>query len=227
MSHDASVACDKAMCAALAAHGFPSRRLALIKPGAPYPSRAQVVVETPIVRYQFGARGSVDLASPVLVRFGHGDAAISVRVVAPQGAAAYQQELKADVRQRRGEGAGLLTNSHVSVSAAARRALLAGRADVRLIVVLTAIASVHPIDILRFGTDFPGTSPGVPLRMAELALDDRAAHMSEADYVRFLLTLLDAEPDGYRPLIAGPARAAGSRVFQITFAAPSPLKLLG
>jgi hypothetical protein len=228
VSRDATVACDKAMCGALAAHGFPSRRLKLIRPGAPYPFRAQVVVETPAVRNQFGARRIIDLAPPVLARFGHGGAAISIRVVAPQGAAAYESQIKADVRQRRGDGAGLLTSSQVRASPAARKDLVAGRVDARLIVVLTAIASVHPIDVLRFGTVFAGTSRLVPLRTAELALNNPAAHLSEADYLRFLLTQLDAEPDVYRPLTAAPVRdPAGKRVFQITFSAPSPLRLLG
>ncbi len=222
------VACDKVMCGALAAHGFPGRHLKLISPGAPYPSRAQVVVETPALRHQFGARRNVDLAPPVLARFGLGGAAINVRVVAPQGAAAYKTQLKADVRQRRSAAAGLLTSSRVRASAAARKELIAGRVDARLIVVLTALASVHPIDILHFGTAFTGTSPGVPLRTADLSLNNPAAKLTKANYLRFLLTQLDAQPDVYRPMTAALVRgAAGTRVFQITFAAPSPLRLLG
>jgi hypothetical protein len=228
VDHDAIVACDKAMCGALAAYGFPGRHLKLIRPGSPYPSHAQVVVETPAVRQEFGALRNVDLAPPVLTRFGRGGAAISIRVVAPQGAAAYKAQLKADVRQRRAAGAGFLTSSQIKASQEARQELIAGRVDARLIVVLTALASVHPIDILAFGTAFTGASPGVPLRTAELALSTPAAHLSAASYLRFLLTQLHAEPDVYRPLTAGPVRgAAGKRVLQIRFAAPSPLRLLG
>ncbi|HEX6934250.1 MAG TPA: hypothetical protein VF162_19055 [Streptosporangiaceae bacterium] len=225
VNHDVIVACDQAMCEALTAHGFPGRHLKLIRPGAPYPVRAQVVVETPAVRRQFGARRNVDLAPPVLVRFGHGSAAISVRVVAPRGAVAYRTQLKAAERQRRREGAGLLASSQVRASPAAMKELLAGRVDARLIVVLTTIASVHPIDILRFGTLFTGMSPRVPMRTAVLALNDPAARLSKDDYLRVLLKQIDAQPDVYRPLIAAPVRdAAGIGVFQITFSAPSPLR---
>lgn len=228
VSHDAVIACDRAMCRALAGHGFPGRRLKLIGPGAPYPVRAQVVIETPAIRNLFGARRNAELAPAVLARIGRGSAAISIRVIAPRGAAAYQAQLRADIRQRRGEGAGLLTSSQVMASPIAREELISGQVDARLIVVLTALASVHPIDVLGFGTAFAGASPGLPLRTAELALDTPAAHLTRLDYLRFLLTQLDAEPDVYRPLTAEPVRGGtGTHIFQMTFPAPSPLGLLG
>ncbi len=228
VSHDVIVACDKAMCDALAANGFPGRHLKLIRPGAQYPSHAEIIVETPLVARQFGDSFNVAQAPPVLTRIGTGDTAIAIRVVAKQGEATYKAEIKADLRQRRIAGAGLLTNGQVKASALARKQLTAGEVDVRLIVVLTGIASVHPIDILGFGTAFAGVSPAVALRTADLAQSDEAAGLSRTDYIRFLLTQLDAEPGVYRPQTAGPAhRGPGTPVFQITFSAPSPLKLLG
>src|SRR6202011_2607855 len=48
-----AVACDRVMCTALAAHGFPAANLRPIGPSAPYPLTSVVVVETPAVRAQF------------------------------------------------------------------------------------------------------------------------------------------------------------------------------
>jgi hypothetical protein len=227
VSHDAIVACDNAMCSALAAAGFPGRHLKHISPGTPYPSRAQVVVVTPLVERQFGLKRNAQMAPPVLARIGSGSTAIIIRVVATQGTAAYKAQLKANQRQLRTGGAGLLSSRQVTASPMARRLLLAGRVDARLIVVLTAVAAVHPIDIVSFNASAAGVSPGVSFRTAELAPNDPAARMSGADYLKFLLTALDAEASIYHPLTAGIADGpAGQQTFRITFSAPSPLNLL-
>jgi hypothetical protein len=227
ISHGAIVACDQAMCDALTAHGFPGRHLKLIRPGAPYPVHAQIVVETPVVRAQFGGR-SARAAPAVLTSIGTGSTAISIRVVAPEGAAAYKAELKADMRMSRSDSSGLLTSSQVTISSVARKQLRSGRVDARLVVILTAVASTHPIHILGFGTAFPGASPGVPLRTAFLAQNDPAAGLSPPDYLRFLLTTLDAQQGVYQPQTARVVyHGGGKKVFEIGFSAPSPLKLLG
>jgi hypothetical protein len=228
VSHDARVACDKAMCDALTAQGFPGRHLQLIRPGSADPLRSDVVVVTPAVRRQFGGGLAAVWAPDALVSFGSGTAAITVRVIARQGAAAYQSALRADLRLRRVEGAGLLATGHVTATATARKQLMSGLVDARLIVVLTALASVHPVDIVAFGPPSAGASAGLPLRVADLAQTDRAAKLTRSDYVRFLLKVLHKQPAGYRPESAGPARAGDGRpVFRIEFTAPSPLGLLG
>jgi hypothetical protein len=227
VSHGVLVACDKAMCDALTAHGFPGRHLRLIRPGAPYPVEAQIVVETPAVRGRFGSRDATS-APAVLTSIGKGSTAISIRVVAPHGAAAYEADLKADMRLRRSDSSSLLTSRQVTTSVTASKQLLSGQVDARLIVVLTAIAATNPIDILRFGTAFRGASPGIPLRTAYLAQNDPAAGLSRPDYLRFLFSTLDAQQGVYRPQVARIARdAAGKMTFEIMYSAPSPLKLLG
>jgi hypothetical protein len=228
VSHDARVACDKAMCDALTADGFPGRHLQLIRVGSADPLRSDVVVITPAVRRQFGGALAAEWAPDALVSFGSGTAAITVRVIARQGAAAYQSALRADLKLRQIEGAGLLASGHVTASAKARKQLVSGLVDARLIVVLTALSAVHPIDIVAFGPPSAGASAGLPLRVADLAQTDQAAKLTRPDYLRFLLNVLHAQPAGYRPWSAGPARAAGGQpVFRIEFAAPSPLGLLG
>jgi hypothetical protein len=106
-------------------------------------------------------------------------------------------------------------------SAAARRVLAAGDVDSRLLTVLAFLASQRPIDIVSFGGAAPGASPGVPLRSADLAAADPAADQS-------LVTLLHSQIPLYAPMsVADVSLRSGKRAVQITYAAPSPLGLLG
>lgn len=228
VNHGVVVACDKAMCDALAAAGFPGRHLKHIWQNAPYPSHAQVVVVTPVVERQFGAERNAEMAPPVLAVLGYGNTAITIRVIAPHGAAKLKDQLQSNQRQLSAGGANLLKNRHITASASARKLLLAGRVDPRLIVVLTAVASAHPIDIVSFNANAAGISPGVQFRTADLAPDYAAARMSGSDYHRYLLTELGKTPGVYHPLSAGITQnSTGQSVFRITFSAPSPLNLLG
>ncbi|HEX9520192.1 MAG TPA: hypothetical protein VF940_28940 [Streptosporangiaceae bacterium] len=223
------VACDKAMCDALAAHGFPGRHLRLIRPGSPAPPHAQVIVVTPLVQRQFGGSRIGNWAPAALASFGPASTGVSVRIVAPRGAAKFEAALKADQRSRKAKGAGLVNSPHVSTSATARKQLLTGQVDSRLIVVLTALASRHPIRILDFGAASPGASAGVPVRIAHLAPDYAAAGLSRSAYLRFLSKQLKLLPGIYKPPVAGLTThdPAATLTFQIKFPAPSPLGVLG
>jgi len=226
VSHDALVACDQAMCEALTAHGFPGRQLRLIRPHSLVPP-AQVIVATPVVLRQFGSL-STRWAPAALARFGAGSASISVRLVAPHGAGTYEAALQADLRSRKASGAAVADNPHISASATAHKQLLAGQVDPRLIVVLTALASMHPIRVLDFGTAVAGESAGIPLRIANLAQDYAVAGLSRSAYVGFLTKQLHLEPGIYQPEVAGLTHdAAGTLIFQIKYPAPSPLGVLG
>jgi hypothetical protein len=229
VGHDQYVACDKVMYDALTAHGFPSRTLQLIRPDSPIQLHAQVVVVTPDVKRQFGGSlGIAKWAPAVLARVGSGAASITIRIVSPRGAAVYESALSADVKLRKAAAGLLLTSSQVKTSAEVRRELADGQVDSRLLVVLTALASVHPIDILAFGKAFPGASPGIPLRTADLADNLAVSGLNRSDYLRYLATVTAKEPIPYRPQTANLAsNGAGSQVFRIGFAAPSPLLLLG
>jgi hypothetical protein len=228
VSHAVYVACDKAMCDALTAHGFPGRKLQLVRPKSPYPVHAQVVVMTPVLARQFGRSATAKWAPAVLTRIGSGSSAIFIRIVSSKGAAAYNSMLSKDVQQRKASAHQLLVSSHVKASAAARNDLAHGRVDDRLIVVLTALAAVHPIEIVSFGTNFAGASPGIPLRVADLAANDSASGMKWADYLRFLRKELGAQPTTYRPQSDVLAHDGTSKlVFQIEFSAPSPLLIVG
>ena len=108
------------MCAALTAHGFPAGQLVVLGPTSPDPVPSVLVVETAAVRALFGSGLAAAWAPAILASFGSGPGAITVRVVAPHGAAAYQTSLNADLADRKKSGAALLNDSPITVSATAR-----------------------------------------------------------------------------------------------------------
>jgi hypothetical protein len=228
VGHDILVACDPLTCAALAQHGFPAVDLNVLQSTAPDLYGTQVVVATASVRSQFGGQLASVFAPEVLASFGKGGNRIEIRVIAPDGPATFRTALAADVLARKSAGAQLLTRSDVTASASARSALVAGDVDARLLTVLAFVASQQPVAIVSFGGAAPGASPGVPLRVADLAAADPAAGLDGTAYQRSLLTLLHSEVDLYAPTTIATVRlASGERAVQITFAAPSPLGLLG
>jgi hypothetical protein len=220
---DAIVACDPAMCAALQAHGVPAGRLLVLSPARGDPLGSDLVVATPAVRSQFGARLPGVYAPVTLAAFGSGAARIDVRAMAPLGAAAYRAQLITDVRARKEAGALLLRNHRIHVAGAARAALAGGEVDSRLLVTLAALAAIHPLDIAGFGAPGRGASPGVPLRSADVA--GGPPHPAS---LPSLMTILRAQRSPYLPsslkIVRIPARGS---VLRIEYPAPSPLGLLG
>jgi hypothetical protein len=226
VSHGANVACDQLMCAALAADGFPARDLRVLGPTTPYPVTSAVVVVTAAVRQIFGT--STRWAPAVLATFGSGSAEISVRVVAPHGAAAYKRSASADLTAREAAGDALLKASDVVASAAARKQLMAGQVDSRLLLALADLAADHPIDIVDFGNIAPGEDSDIPLRFADLAVNDQAAGLNGSAYVRSAVADLGAVIMQFRPASTKTLVLPGSqKVLRVQFAAPSPLGLLG
>lgn len=223
VSTDVTVSCDAVMCAALQARGFPAGQLVLLGPTSPDPVPSAVVVETPTVRDLFGSSLAAAWAPAVLASFGSGTDAISVRAVAPQGAAAYQAALSTDLASRITASTALLRNAQVTVSAMARNQLLAGQVDLRLLLALASVATHEPVSIVRFGSLGPGASPGLPLDFADLAENVPAAHLDTAGYVRAVWAVLNGTDAAIRPerAISGPVQ--GQAILQVEFASPSPL----
>jgi hypothetical protein len=224
VSRGAIVACDPVMCSTLQDRGFPAGNLLALGPSAGDPLGSTVVVATAAVRNQFAGRLASVYAPVVLASFGSGTARVQVLVTAQEGAAAYRQELRADVRARQAGGARLLGNSGITYSAQARAALAAGQVDARLQITLAAMAPLQHLQILAFRGAGPGASPGVPLRAAELSIPAGAAGRG---YLQSALALLRAQR---APLLASSmttARlASGRTVLLVGFAAPSPFGLL-
>ena len=223
VSPDAIVSCDAVMCAALKAHGFPVGKLVTLGPASPDPVPSDVVVQTAAVRALFGSSLATGWAPAVLASFGSGPGAITVRVVAPHGAAAYQASLRADLAGRKRSGTALLHHSRITVSATARSQLASGQVDSRLLAALAALAGHQPVDIIQFGNVGPDASPGVPLRFADLAESVLAARMDAAAYMRAAWAVLSAADPRIRPARGLSGTLEHQAVLQVEFTAPSPL----
>ncbi len=226
VSQQTVVSCDQLMCTALEQRGFPTVQLRLIKPTAHTPPHADLIVVTPPVSEQFGARLERDLAPAALADFGPASDRITVRVIASHGAAAYRAALSADQVIRKTVGAGLVTSRQIAATPAASKAMSAGEVDARALIVITALAAQHPIDILAIGTSYPGATPGLPLRVVEFAEVDPAAKLGQRAYVKSMTDLLAAQPAKYRPLSVTTVTVNGHAALRVEFAAPSPLGLL-
>ena len=232
VSRTAVVACDPVTCQALRAHGVPTGSLYSLSPQATTPLRAQIIVATAVVRARFGSRLGTVYAPAVLASFGSGPDRIDIRQTAPQGAAAYQAALRADLAHRKLSGTELLHNSRITATALARRQLAAGQVDMRLLLTVAQLAAAHPIYIVDFGVPAPGAGPGVPLRQADLAEGTHSHHnlgrVVSPGYVRSLVLFLHAQRGPFRPLrVQTVYLSGGASVLRIEFAAPIPLGLLG
>jgi len=221
VSRTATVACDPVMCRALQGHGIPAGRLLVLGPPAHSPLRSDVVVATAAVRNEVGGRLSSVDAPAVIASFGSGNARIDVRVTAPDGAAVYWALLRTDLLARKRSGTYLLTSPRITASATARRQLITGQVDTRLLIVISALAGRRPFDILAFGDSGPGASAGMPLRSADLAETGPAASMQSV-LARLPVTL----PPWFKAAHCGTILLAGRTVLQIGFPAPGPLGLI-
>jgi hypothetical protein len=218
----AIIACDPAMCAALQADGLPAARLVVLGTGAADPLGSDVVVATPAVRNQFGTRLQSVYAPVVIASFGTGAGRIDVRAIAPDGAAAYLSALASDRRGRISTGGQLLRNPRVSASSGARKALIAGDVDPRLLMLLAVLAVGQPVRIITFGDPSPGAGRVVPLRGAQLA--PLVTGTKATATLRSMLSFIDAQRQPFQPLRAA---LVGSSALTVEYAAPSPLGLLG
>src|SRR5215470_4396808 len=75
------IGCDAVMCTALVDAGVPSSDLLVLRPTAPDPLGADVLVATPVLQSQFGRRLRTEYAPAVLASFGKGSSAVAVRLV--------------------------------------------------------------------------------------------------------------------------------------------------
>jgi hypothetical protein len=232
VSRFAAVSCDPLMCQVLEAHRIPAGQLDVLRPHAADPLDSAVIVATLAVRRELGGRLGSLYAPEVIASFGSGDARIEVRVIAPDGAAAYIGALRADLANRISSGAQMLQSPRIRMSAKARRQVLAGCVDSRLlitIVSMTGLNSVEPVPltVLAFGDPGPGAGAGSPLRSAELAPTGNTNPASSARTVRQMIRFLDQQQSPYAPAWADMARLpSGQAVLRLEFAAPTPLGLL-
>ena len=215
------VGCDLEMCNQLQKSGFPGARLMQLQPTAPDPLGAQVVVATPVIRNQFGTRLASVYAPLVIASFGSGAERVDIRYIAPDGSKAFEAQLVTDRKNRIAAGQQLLANNHVQASADARKALLAGQVDPRLLVTLGTLAGLMPIQLVAFDDPSPGASSDVPLRGAELGTSASAG-------LPAMVAFLRAQQDQYAPAVASIIQIAnGQHVVTVRYAAPGPMGLEG
>jgi hypothetical protein len=228
VNRDDVVSCDRAMCDALKADGFPAGKVLMLGPTSPPPVTSAVVVVTAAVRSMFGSSVDAAWAPVVLASFGSGPAEISIRVIASHGALAYQSALRAGVAGRISYGTGLLDDNRIVLWSMADHQLAAGQVDARLVLAIESLAAYKPVEVVEFGNVGPGASQGLPLRFADLAENGQMASMSSSAYVRAMQAHLSAENIQFRPLGSQTVVLPGGQdVLQVEFAAPSPLGSIG
>jgi len=226
VSADAVLACDPAMCGALQAAGVPDGRLLVLQPSQGDPLGSEVLIATAAVRSQFGTRLASVYAPVVLASFGSGADQIQVRVVAPDGAAAYRAAFAADVAARKSAGAAVLGNASIHIAPAVRGQIAAGHVDARLLLTIVTLAHSYPVQIISFGLPASGASPGVPLRSADIA-GAAPAHGHRSVSLQVLRAFLSAQRTPYRPSAVTTARLGSRTVLDVEYPAPTPLGLLG
>ena len=221
VASDIVVACELEMCNQLQKSGFPAARLMPLQPTSPDPLGAQLVVATPVIRNQFGSRLASVYAPLVLASFGSGGERVDVRYIAPDGSKAFEAQMATDQKNRMAAGEQLLANNHVQASADARKVLLAGQVDPRLLVTLGTLAGLMPIHLVAFDDPSPGASSDVPLRGAEIGA-------AAATGLPAMVAFLKAQQDLYAPAVARITQIAnGQHVVTVRYDAPGPMGLGG
>jgi hypothetical protein len=183
VSPGTAIACDKQMCSALASSGIPAPYLHVLGPTSPPPLDTALIIETLAVRSLFGTSLDTRVAPAVLTTIGAGQAKIAIRTIAPNGVPAFQRALRAGQKVRRRNESVLLNLNRISTSAAARKAIADGDADMRLIVAITDLSAAHPVDIVDFGSVATSASGDLPLRYADLAEPARASRRDDCEFV--------------------------------------------
>ncbi len=226
VSRSAIVGCDAVMCRLLVKAGVPSSDLMLINPSREDPLGADVIVATPLLQSQFGSRLGTEYAPAVLASFGAGDVRVDVRVIAADGADAYQQALTRDITARELQGTQIVGNSRIALPPTAKTELAAGQVDPRLLITLPALAHRYPVRVLAFYNRGPDASSGVPLSGVKLAGSDPEAGLPAHAYLRWLVSFLHSQRSLYRAASVRTAWLHGRAVVFIKFALPSPVGLL-
>jgi putative peptide zinc metalloprotease protein len=214
LNPDVAVACDLRMCRQLRQAGFPGTRL------EPLPAKAAglhsgVVIATPAIRTQFGARLAADYAPQVIASFGSGAARVDIRTVAPDGAVAFRAQLASQHAALVSAGRQLLGNKDLLASPSARTALRAGQVDSRLLATLSVLADQMPVRLVSFNGAPPGAGAGALLPGAEIAAATSAARSA-------IVTFLHAQQVPYRPATTTVANSAsGQPVVSLRFDVPA------
>lgn len=223
VSRGVIVACDPLMCAAVQHAGFPASDLDPLAVGAADPLGSGLVVSTVSLRSELGPRLATVYAPVVLASFGSGQSAVDVRVMAPDGAAAYLTAAHADLLARQQDGRQLLNNPNVYLPPDCQAELADGHVDSRLLVTLAALAHSVPVHVRQFGDAGPGAPTGAALRSMTISGAVLLPH--DASYLNVVQAFLHAQRAPFLATATVSGTGAAT-VLTISFTAPSPLGLL-
>ena len=216
------VSCDPTMCSAAQRAGYPVSQLVVLQSTAPDPLGGALIIATPAIQNQFGSRLASVYAPLVVASFGSGAERIDIRYVPPGGTKAFESQLPMARQHRIEGGVQLLNNKRIQASPTAKRQLLAGQVDPRLLITLSAIAGSMTdkaqLELVAFDDSSPGASVDVPLRGAEIGASTPAALSTVLKFYEAQQT--DYDPIG-RPVIV--KDKSGQQVVTVFYAAPSPL----
>ena len=218
LSPGQAIACDPAMCTALAAHGVARGRLRPLQSTAAAP--AADVIAASAADARLGQDAPVLLAS-----FGSGTSEVQVRASYPGGAAAYQAALRSDLASRRAAGTQLLHSARIQAAAAGIAQLRAGQVDSRLLVMLALLASQRSWWVVAFGDASPGVpAAAAPYRQVVLV---GPGGQGDAPGLARALALARGQHGAYQAAQISTVRLTGGQAgLRIDFVAPSPLGLL-
>lgn len=220
VSPGTTVSCDQAMCATLEAHGYPASNVRTLASSTAL-KRSGLVVVTPAARQLFGSSLVTAWAPAALVVFGSGSSAVSVRIVAPNGASTYQQEARTDQAQRATFGTALSKAPNTTVAGAAAQDLRTGRVDGRLMQAIADAAAGQPVDVVGFGNVGPGAEASVPLRYADLAVSHATGGMPVPAYVQAVRASMTDAPGPTPDRTQLLTLPGGQQVLRVEFLAPS------
>jgi hypothetical protein len=225
VARSTTVACDPAMCPHLQAAGFPETQQLMLQPGSTLPVAAAgttaLVVATAEAHAYLGAQ-LTDAAPEVLASFGAGQEGVQVRVIG-SNPAAFRSAARAALAGAVKRGKSLSRNRRVHLAGQARRQLLSGLIDPRLLVVLDRLVAAHPVELIGFGSAAPGTAWPAQLRSVTITGLVHGSGRHRTSDVAAVLRLLHRQPVAYRPTVQQGKGTDGAVTLTIEFPAPSPL----
>jgi hypothetical protein len=226
VSHSAIVSCDPQMCGELQQHGFPAGDLMALNASATDPMGSQIIVSTTALRNQFGSRLADDYAPTVIQTFGSGASRVDIRVDAQEGTHAYLAAQRADLLARQIAGQELLGNKYVHVSGTARKDIVSGDVDSRLLITLVALTHQQDqVYLSGFGDGGPDHA-AAPLRTVQI--DALVPHQKgkPSTYEDSVVKFLHAQQAPYQASVTV-LHQSQKNLIQIQFTAPGTLGLLG
>jgi serine/threonine protein kinase len=222
------VSCDPQVCQDLVSSGFPSSSVLQLTSQSGDPLGSALVVATATIRAQYGSRLASVYAPDTIASFGSGSAKIDILFVFPGGTAAYRSVRQSDLSGRKQAYAQLLTNSQLQVSPVARAQLLSGDVDPRLALLISAMAAIHPVDVVDFLGQSPGGGSASLMRWVDLATVDKAAHLTRTAYLGWMEGFISEQRAQFAPAwVKHVTLGTGQHALRVGYGAPSPLNWSG